>query len=184
MFWVQLLRFLLTAAVMGLLAHIIGEALPRRWFRAEAFPYRAYAWEQNGKFYQKLGIRAWKDRLPDKSRLVRSAYRKSVAAHHEAGSMDRLVQETCVAECVHTVLFFLSPVFLVTMARPYGGIAAALYALSHIPFIMIQRYNRPRLCAAGRLARALSARKPIPCGAGADEAAPVTERTEKKVEAI
>lgn len=38
MFWVQLLRFLLTAAVMGLLAHIIGEALPRRWFRAEAFP--------------------------------------------------------------------------------------------------------------------------------------------------
>ena len=99
MFWVQLLRFLLTAAVMGLLAHIIGEALPRRWFRAEAFPYRAYAWEQNGKFYQKLGIRAWKDRLPDKSRLVRSAYRKSVAAHHEAGSMDRLVQETCVAEC-------------------------------------------------------------------------------------
>lgn len=91
MFWVQLLRFLLTAAVMGLLAHIIGEALPRRWFRAEAFPYRAYAWEQNGKFYQKLGIRAWKDRLPDKSRLVRSAYRKSVAAHHEAGSMDRLV---------------------------------------------------------------------------------------------
>ena len=97
MFWVQLLRFLLTAAVMGLLAHIIGEALPRRWFRAEAFPYRAYAWEQNGKFYQKLGIRAWKDRLPDKSRLVRSAYRKSVAAHHEAGSMDRLVQETAFA---------------------------------------------------------------------------------------
>jgi hypothetical protein len=28
MFWVQLLRFLLTAAVMGLLAHIIGAAAP------------------------------------------------------------------------------------------------------------------------------------------------------------
>ena len=80
MFWVQLLRFLLTAAVMGLLAHIIGEALPRRWFRAEAFPYRAYAWEQNGKFYQKLGIRAWKDRLPDMSRLMPDMVKKKLAA--------------------------------------------------------------------------------------------------------
>ena len=101
MFWIQLLHFLLTAAVLGLLAHIVGEALPRRWFHAEAFPYRACAFEKGGRFYQKFGIRAWKDKLPDKSKVARGAYRKSIAAHHEAGALDRLVQETCVAECVH-----------------------------------------------------------------------------------
>lgn len=178
MFWIQLLRFLLTAAVLGLLAHIVGEALPRRWFHAEAFPYRACAFEKGGRFYQKFGIRAWKDKLPDKSKVARGAYRKSIAAHHEAGALDRLVQETCVAECVHWVLLFLSPVFLVTMARPYSVVAAVLYAFSHIPFIMIQRYNRPRLLAANRLAQARG-KTAQPC-----ETAPAGACSGKEAEAV
>ena len=63
---------------------------------------------------------------------------------------ERLVQETCVAECVHWVLLGLSPVFVFTMAQPYAAIAATLYALSHVPFIVIQRFNRPRLLAAAK----------------------------------
>ena len=70
MFVSQLLRFLLTVATLGFLAHSIGEALPRRWFHADAFPWRAGRWEQGGRVYLKLGVRAWKDRLPDMSRFV------------------------------------------------------------------------------------------------------------------
>ena len=142
MFWVQLLRFLLTAAVMGLLAHIIGEALPRRWFRAEAFPYRAYAWEQNGKFYQKLGIRAWKDRLPDMSRLMPDMVKKKLAA---ADPMS-LVQETCVAECVHCWLVVLSVGMLFLWKSVWSWALWLVYnLLGNVSFILIQRYNRPRL---------------------------------------
>ena len=88
------------------------------------------------------------------------------------------MQETCVAECVHWVLLFLSPVFLVTMARPYSVVAAVLYALSHIPFIMIQRYNRPRLLAANRLAQARG-KTAQPC-----ETAPAGACSGKEAEAV
>ena len=150
MFVSQLLRFLLTVATLGFLAHSIGEALPRRWFHADAFPWRAGRWEQGGRVYLKLSVRAWKDRLPDMSRFVHGMYRKNIRAHREADCMERLVQETCVAECVHWVLLGLSPVFIFTMAQPYAAIAATLYALSHVPFIVIQRFNRPRLLAAAK----------------------------------
>ncbi len=149
----QVFVFLLIAAVLGLLAHWIGEALPRRCFHAERFPYRAFGFEHGGKIYQRFGIERWKDQLPDKSRFVPSMVKKSVRAVPDSESLLRLVQETCVAECVHWTLLLLSPLFLLFMNRIWGSIATALYALSHIPFIMIQRYNRPRLIkTAQRLA--------------------------------
>lgn len=30
---------------LALLAHPLGQALPRRWFDGERFPYRCYKWE-------------------------------------------------------------------------------------------------------------------------------------------
>ena len=60
----------------------------------------------------------------------------------------RLLQETCVAETVHWALIALSPLFLVLMEPVYNVIACLLYICpGNLPFIAIQRYNRPRLAA-------------------------------------
>lgn len=147
MFWTQLGRLVLTIAVVGALAHFIGEALPRTWFHPKKFPYRAFAWEQNGKFYQRIGIQRWKDWMPDKSKFVKSTYAKRVGSMRSAEHMLRLVQETCVAEIVHWVLLFISPILLWTMESPGSGLCTFVYGISNLPFIAIQRYNRPRLMA-------------------------------------
>ena len=142
------LRFVIPVAVIGILAHVIGEALPRRWFDASRFPYRAYAFERNGRFYEALGIRKWKNVLPDKSRIAPGTYRKAIrgsAQQHSAAHMERLLQETCVAECVHWALLVISPILLFTMESPAAYVMTPLYGLSNLPYIMIQRYNRPRL---------------------------------------
>lgn len=144
----ETLRFVIPVAVIGILAHVIGEALPRRWFDASRFPYRAYAFERNGRFYEALGIRKWKNVLPDKSRIAPGTYRKAIrgsAQQHSAAHMERLLQETCVAECVHWALLVISPVLLFTMESPAAHVMTPLYGLSNLPYIMIQRYNRPRL---------------------------------------
>ena len=144
----ETLRFVIPVAVIGILAHVIGEALPRRWFDASRFPYRAYAFERNGRFYEALGIRKWKNVLPDKSRIAPGTYRKAIrgsAQQHSAAHMERLLQETCVAECVHWALLVISPVLLFTMESPAAYVMTPLYGLSNLPYIMIQRYNRPRL---------------------------------------
>lgn len=137
--------FLALAGVVGLLAHVLGEALPRRAFDHEKFPYKAYAWEREGAIYNRAAIQRWKNKLPDKSRFVKSTVEKSFRGDHSADHVERLLQETCVAEFVHWALLALSPLFLLVLSSPLGIFLTVLYGLSNIPFIMIQRYNRPRL---------------------------------------
>ena len=75
-FW----RAALYAAALGILAHPVGQALPRRWFDPHRTPYRCRDWEQGGRVYNKLHIRRWKDRLPDMSRLMPDMVKKKLAA--------------------------------------------------------------------------------------------------------
>ena len=56
-----------------------------------------------------------------------------------------MIRETCIAECIHTLEAFLG-LYCIVLWTDWGGvILSLLYALGNIPFIMIQRYNRPRL---------------------------------------
>lgn len=141
----KLLQCAAYVTVIGILSNPIGNLLPRSWFRADRFPYRCFCWERNGKIYEKLHIRAWKDRVPDMSKHVRSMVRKKISARPSAESMDRLVRETCVAESVHWVLMVLSLGVLKIWKGLGGWLCYLLCVLGNLPFIIIQRYNRPRL---------------------------------------
>ena len=56
----QLLIFALTVAVVGALAHLGGEALPRGAFDASAFPWTPFKWERSGRVYEALRVGRWK----------------------------------------------------------------------------------------------------------------------------
>lgn len=105
-------------------------------------PYRCRDWEKGGRVYNKLHIRRWKDRLPDMSRLMPDMVKKKLAA---ADPMS-LVQETCVAECVHCWLVALSVGMLFLWKSVWSWVLWLVYnLLGNVSFILIQRYNRPRL---------------------------------------
>ena len=56
-----------------------------------------------------------------------------------------MIRETCVAEFIH-VLLCIASLGCLRIWPGFGGFCMAfLYTLGNIPFIMIQRYNRPRL---------------------------------------
>lgn len=141
----KLLQCAVYVAVIGIISNPVGNLLPRAWFRADRFPYRPFAWERGGKVYEKLRVRTWKDRVPDMSKIIPSMVRKEVAARPTAGNMECLVQETCVAEAVHWVLIVLSLAVLKIWKGLGGWICYFLCILGNLPFIIIQRYNRPRL---------------------------------------
>ena len=123
-------------------ARPLGQALPRKWFCAEKAPWRSAPWEKGGRIYLKLGIRKWKDHLPDMSRLMPDMVKKKLAA---ADPMS-LVQETCVAECVHCWLVALSVGMLFLWKSVWSWVLWLVYnLLGNVSFILIQRYNRPRL---------------------------------------
>ncbi|MBQ1229678.1 MAG: hypothetical protein IIX80_01465 [Clostridia bacterium] len=139
---------------IGIASHFVGEALPRRWFCWDAFPYRAWKWEKEGKIYDRLRIRAWKDHLPDMSRVMKDMIPKRVGTCPTSERIYILIRETCVAECIHALLCICSIVIYFFWRNGIGIFLAVLSVLCNLPFILIQRYNRPALVAlAERLER-------------------------------
>ena len=132
-------------AVAGIAAHFIGEALPRGRFDPRRFPYAPWPWEKSGRLFRALKVYAWKSRLPDMSRVAPDMVKKRVSLTGSSDEVGRVAVETCVAEAVHWVLMLLSFVIYLLWPRPLGAALAVLYGLSHVPFIIIQRYNRPTL---------------------------------------
>ena len=94
-----------------------------------------HGFEKNGRLYEKFGIRRWKDKLPDMSRIF------PFMMPAKNGFAD---VETRVAEFVHAAIAVLGfPCIFIGGAA--GTVIWILWALGNIPFIMVQRYNRPRL---------------------------------------
>ena len=134
---------------LSLLAHPLGQALPRRWFSPGRRPFASWSWERGGAIYEKLKIKAWKDRVPDMSKIAGDMVKKQVSLRGPSEETYKVIRETCVAETVHGAEFILSlPVFF--FGLPWWG-ALAVYLvfnlLGNLPFLLIQRYNRPRLTA-------------------------------------
>lgn len=144
LFW-QFFLFALICAFIGPLSFLLGQLLPRRSFNYKAFPYAPFKWEDNGRVYTKLKIQFWKDKVPDMSQYIKGTFRKRLGEFRSGDYLEELVLEMCVAEFVHFLLILASPVFLLFMEGVWGAIAMTAYALGNLPFIIIQRYNRPRL---------------------------------------
>lgn len=136
----------LYTAYLGVVSHYVGQALPRRWFRPDRFPFRSFGWEQDGQIYRRLGVQHWKDLVPDMSKVMPDMIPKRVSLRGTAGEAMTLVLETCVAEAVHGVLMVLA-VGNYLLCPNFWGAALAVFdaAALNLPYWIIQRYNRPKL---------------------------------------
>lgn len=142
----KFLYSLIYIAVLGVLSHFVGQALPRKCFDAEKPPYKAAKWEKGGKVYERLGIKHWKDIMPDMSRIMPDMVKKKLTSENKERGMDTLIAETCVAECVHWGLIILSFGILFWWRGLWAAVFLLVYNIfGNLPFIIIQRYNRPRL---------------------------------------
>ena len=146
----------LYVAVLGIASHFIGQALPARWLRYDVIPCRIYRWEKNGKIYDKLHIRAWKSHLPDMSRIMKDMVPKRVGVAPTSEHLWTLTRETCRAELTHIGLCIFSWGIYFFWWNWIGILLSAITVLCNIPFILIQRYNRPAFVS---LAKRLEARE-------------------------
>lgn len=141
-FW----RCFLYLALTGIASFFLGRILPKSWFAYDRFPYRAFPFEREGKIYEALGIRKWKDVLPDMSKILPGLIpsRKMPRAMTPA-QVELLLQETCIAEGIH-ILLCISGLACVFLWKGTGGwVLYFVYVLGNLPFNLIQRYNRPKL---------------------------------------
>ena len=140
------IKCLIYLAVMGILFFFIGRIVPKKWFRYDKFPYRLFGFEKDGVVYHAIGIRKWKSKFPDMSiimpKLIPS---KKMPDTVNAANMELMVQETCIAEWTHLLLSILGFGCVFLWESAGGWIVAVLYVFGNIPYILIQRHNRPKL---------------------------------------
>lgn len=135
------------AAGIGILSFLLGRMLPEKWVQPDHFPYRSFSWEKEGKIYSTLfHIKSWQAKVPDMSRIFPKMMQAKKVTPDFGRELPIMIRETCVAEFIHLLLCPLALPCL-WLWPGAGGILFVIFyiLLGNLPFIMIQRYNRPRL---------------------------------------
>ncbi|MCX7619783.1 MAG: hypothetical protein N2037_02930 [Acidimicrobiales bacterium] len=124
-----------------------GHRLPPHRLSTDSSLTRLRSWEQNGRLYVRLGIKRWKDRLPEAGSFFRGGMSKRRLPGHRREDLERFAVETRRAELVHWGLLGSGPVFLL-WNPPVLDLAMMGYAIvANLPFIAVQRFNRARVLA-------------------------------------
>ena len=127
----------------------VGTLVPNR-FSHRSFWFRPKDFEAG--LYEKLRLKKWKDRMPTYDPRLFSL---------KENTLDEIVNNMCQAEVVHEIIILLSFIPLlfsmVWDAFFVFLITSLLAALLDLSFVMMQRYNRPRIL---RLAQKRAATQP------------------------
>ncbi len=115
----------------------VGSLVPNRfshrstWFQPMGF---------EAGLYEKLQVKKWKDRMPTYDPRLFSL---------KENTLEAIVNHMCQAEVVHEIIILLS--FIPLLFSLFWDafyvflITSLLSALLDLSFVMIQRYNRPRI---------------------------------------
>ena len=128
-----------------LIAGYVAQRLPLDWLTRWPIISASYGWEHGGRCYEWLGIRAWKDHLPEAGGLLRDGFSKRQLASAELGYLDRFARETSRAEFGHWLTWALALTFFLWTPAWMGLFMVVYGGLVNAPFILVQRYNRARL---------------------------------------
>ena len=155
---VYALIYILAVSVAVFLA---GRLFPRKLICAEKIPFRSFKFEKSGSIYNKLHIRKWKTRLPDASVILHRFFpwlmpKKRI---ERKDKISILIKETCIAEATHILAAVLGFGAIRICKNIKGWVIALSYLAFNIPFVLIQRFNRPRLIQAHST---LLCKSPIP----------------------
>jgi glycosyl-4,4'-diaponeurosporenoate acyltransferase len=144
-----MLRIVALYAAIWMVFHFgsgyVAHRLPARLLAELPVVSRSYGWERAGRIYRRLGIRAWKDRLPEAGAFFPGGFSKRRLQANDLGYFERFVLETTRAECSHWLAWALSLTFFAWNPWPVGVLMAIYGAASNGPCILVQRYNRARL---------------------------------------
>lgn len=144
----EFIHCIIYLAILSFSVFLLGRIIPKKWFNVDLFPYKPYAFENDGHYYDKWKIKKWQNKVPDMSKIFTKLMPPKSLKNNR---LDVMLKETCVAEFAHILLGILGFICVGLWRGAGGWIASVLYLIGNIPFIMIQRYNRLRLkCVARR----------------------------------
>lgn len=145
----QFLKTIHYILCVSIAVFILGRVFPRKWIFEDRFPFKSFEFEKGGRIYNKIGIMKWKTKLPDASVIITKIIPKFMPRKRidQDDQIPILIKETCVAEATHVLVSFLGFGCVFIWDGIGGWAVSVAFLLFNIPFIIIQRFNRPRLIA-------------------------------------
>lgn len=131
--------------VFGTVSGYLVTLVPSARLDHDTWLTRLRPWEDRGRWYdRRLGVRRWKDRLPELGALFPGGRSKRHLGGRDGDALTAFMVETRRAELVHWCNLAVGPVFLL-WCRPLIGAAMVVFGVAaHSPFIVVQRFNRGR----------------------------------------
>ena len=138
----KFLHSCLYAAACSLTVLFVGLFVPRGSFDPNNRFFMERPWEK--KLYQKLHVSKWKSHVPDMSVYIKRLMLKKLGTKTDPEKLKGLIAESCIAEGAHFILCILGLGLMLVWEEIGGVICSFLYIIGNLPYIIIQRYNRPR----------------------------------------
>lgn len=147
--WQTLLNLLISFVIVlvpSLFCALLIRILPKSWFNSDNKVFKVGKKERN--FYEKLGIKKWKDKIPELGQTANFKKNK-IQYPNNPEYLKKFIQETVYGESLH--FFCILTAFLSLLLVPNHLILpmtlpiAIVYSVYNLPSLVIQRYNRPRL---------------------------------------
>lgn len=153
-FWHIVLAVVLTTisviAVSGFVATLVRQVLPEKWFNEMDIKVS----KKEMLFYEKLGIKKWKDLVPELGFFT--GFRKNKIANPKSiDYVDRYILEINYGIYVHFIGIFAS--FLIVFIYPlkyclmFGIPVAFVSVILHLMPLFTLRYNLPKLKAIKKI---------------------------------
>ncbi len=143
---IALINNLFVFLIISIINTMISIKLPISIFHYDSWLFRVRSWEKNGQIYQwYFGVKKWKNQLPELSNFLSFLFSKKQMMQYSPDYLVRFALETCRAELVHWCIIFSSLIFSVWSSIGMSILMIFIAAVLNLPYIVIQRYNRPRI---------------------------------------
>lgn len=148
-FLLNLILNLLTFFLLSVIVTILSLIVPDYVFTKKSWILKERKWEQKGEFYQKyFKVRLWKNHLPELGDFIRGIFPKKKIMEFSDEYLRKYLFESRKSELTHWCIILSSLLFILWNEPHEALLMFIIAAVINLPYIIIQRYNRPRIAEA------------------------------------
>ena len=145
-FAITIISLLVLVVIDAVCALFVRYCLPKKVFNPFLKVYSVGKNER--KFYEKIGIRKWKDRIPEAGKLFANFGKSEIEDTNNNEYVYKFMSETVYAEIMHwlsALLSFLIIFIDLRLALTVGLPLVVGNMILNLMPVLVQRYNRPKL---------------------------------------
>ena len=142
----EFLLNLLTFFFFSVIITYLSNKMPNRFYSSDSWLLRQREWEKRGIFYQRVfRVKLWKKLMPELGDIVKSVFPKKRIKEYTREYLKKYIFESCKSEVTHWCIIFSTLLFFLWNEFKPAMMMVLLAIILNLPYIIIQRYNRPRI---------------------------------------